>query len=176
MSVQAMGYVLKLTLKDSVAKFVLLCMANYADSEGATAFPSVARLERDTELGESTIRRKIDWLEEHGYLKRGDQEMAAAWAKRADRQPICYDIVLRGPAVTPREPTGSRAEQNGVPERAPRGPAAGPNPSLTINDPKSAPAAAVELPGRASSFDAEFKRRFGYTPDEASAMRAKAKL
>lgn len=180
-----MGYVLKLEVGDSTAKLVLLCMANYADAEGCTAFPSVARLERDTELSERSIRSKIDWLEQHGFIKLGDQDMAAAWAKHAGRQPICYDVVLlRGATHAPQVTEGCKSGDLGVQMTTGRGARRAPNPSLTTHKQEAAPApsedagrgklvsqilAEREQPpgGRAPNFEAEFKKRFGVTPDEA---------
>jgi Helix-turn-helix domain len=163
-----MAHVLKLKVGDPTAKTILLCLANYCREDGDNAFPSVARLKRDTELGESTIRSKLVWLEEKGFIKRGDQEMAAIWAKRADRVPICYDLVIRGPAAGPRESTGSSSEQRGVQQVAPRGPAAGPNPSSypptnksvtqTLRDREKPPE------GREPTWEDEFSKRFGVRP------------
>ena len=66
MSVQAMSWALSLpvqTLKDSSARHVLLCLANYASSNGVGAFPSAKTLTDDTGLSERTVRIKLDLLE-----------------------------------------------------------------------------------------------------------------
>ncbi|MCP5916342.1 helix-turn-helix domain-containing protein, partial [Klebsiella pneumoniae] len=74
MSVQAMSWALSLpiqSLKDSSARHVLLCLANYAGSNGAGAFPSAKTLTDDTGLSERTVRIKLDLLEECGLIVRG---------------------------------------------------------------------------------------------------------
>ncbi|MEC4511796.1 helix-turn-helix domain-containing protein, partial [Klebsiella pneumoniae] len=60
MSVQAMTWAIEQQdVREPNARHVLLCLANYADADGKAAFPSTARLEADTGLSESTIRRKL---------------------------------------------------------------------------------------------------------------------
>ena len=90
------------------ARHVLLCLANYADQDGKTAFPSVARLERDTGLSERTIRAKLKDLEQMGVLIRGNQSIVEAYVERSDKLPICYNINLkRGAANAPRSERGA---------------------------------------------------------------------
>ena len=50
-------------LKDSSARHVLLCLANYAGTDGRGAFPSAHTLSADTGLSERTVRYKLDDLE-----------------------------------------------------------------------------------------------------------------
>lgn len=189
MSIQAVAWVLKQKVGDHVAKHVLMCLANYAGEDGENAFPSVARLEKDTELAERTIREKLGWLVDKGFIRFGDQSMSAAYAKRKDRITVCYDFILRGAPGAPRESTGCAAPQNGVQGTAERGAPGAPNPSEIRKrsgeagaPSKGAPPAegtlseklrARESPplGRAPDFDSEFSRRFGCTPDQASAKR-----
>src|SRR5690349_8891357 len=114
MSIQVMAWVLKQEVGDSTAKHVLMCLANYAGEDGTNAFPSVARLQKDTELSERAIRYKLDYLVDKGFIRLGDQGMAAFHSKRSDRVTVCYDFVLRGANPAPREVTGCKSEQNGV--------------------------------------------------------------
>lgn len=135
MSVQAMSWALSLpiqSLKDSSARHVLLCLANYAGSSGAGAFPSAKTLTDDTGLSERTVRIKLDLLEECGLIVRGNQALAAVYIDRHDRRPVVYDLMIkRGAVVAPREDvTGCSLGQNGVQPTTERGAATAPNTSI----------------------------------------------
>ena len=124
-------------LKDSSARHVLLCLANYAGSNGAGAFPSATTLAQDTGLSERTVRYKLDDLEQSGLIQKGNQAIAAVHIDRHDRRPVVYDLqLLRGAIAAPRserganDGTGCNLERNGVQPTAERGAAAAPNPSL----------------------------------------------
>ena len=171
MSIQAVAWVLKQKIGDATAKHVLMCLANYAGEDGENAFPSVKRLEADTELSERTIREKLSWLVDKGFIKFGDQSIAAAYAKRKDRITVCYDFVLRGAPTAPREPTGCISPQNGVHVAPPRGAPAAPNPSYNhqgsgengtlkrvLREREDPPS------GRQPDFASEYRKRFGCDP------------
>ena len=140
MSVQAMSWALSLptqSLKDSSARHVLLCLANYAGSNGAGAFPSASTLAQDTGLSERTVRYKLDDLEKSGLIQKGNQAIAAVHIDRHDRRPVVYDLQLsRGANPAPRtkrgadDATGCNSQQNGVQPGTERGAAAAPNTSL----------------------------------------------
>jgi hypothetical protein len=122
-------------IRESSARHVLLCLANYADNNGKTAFPSTATLQQDTGMSESTIRRKLDLLEELGLIVKGNQKVVAAYISRGDRRPVCYDIAMtksRGVTVTS---TGCHGDGNGVSLTTERGVTVTPNPSLTVIEP-----------------------------------------
>jgi len=112
---------MKCSLSDPTAKFVLVCLANYAGEDGHNAFPSVRRLVKDTELSERTIRTKLEWLTRQGYLTLGDQSIAAAYAKRRDRVTICYDLNLRGASNAPRADNGVQTTATGCISQQERG-------------------------------------------------------
>ncbi|NWB92308.1 helix-turn-helix domain-containing protein [Pseudomonas agarici] len=125
------------TLKDSSARHVLLCLANYAGSNGAGAFPSASTLAQDTGLSERTVRYKLDDLETSGLIQKGNQAIAAVHIDRHDRRPVVYDLQLsRGANPAPRskrgadDATGCNSQQNGVQPTTERGAAAAPNTSL----------------------------------------------
>lgn len=140
MSVQAMSWALSLptqSLKDSSARHVLLCLANYAGSNGAGAFPSASTLAQDTGLSERTVRYKLDALESSGLIQKGNQAIAAVHIDRHDRRPVVYDLqLLRGANPAPRtkrgadDATGCNLQQNGVQPGTERGAAAAPNTSI----------------------------------------------
>ncbi|MDR9749869.1 helix-turn-helix domain-containing protein [Pseudomonas sp. SZMC_28357] len=125
------------SLKDSSARHVLLCLANYAGSNGAGAFPSASTLAQDTGLSERTVRYKLDDLEKSGLIQKGNQAIAAVHIDRHDRRPVVYDLQLsRGANPAPRtkrgadDVTGCNSQQNGVQPGTERGAEAAPNPSL----------------------------------------------
>ncbi|VVO86179.1 helix-turn-helix domain-containing protein [Pseudomonas fluorescens] len=125
------------SLKDSSARHVLLCLANYAGSNGAGAFPSASTLAQDTGLSERTVRYKLDDLEKVGLIQKGNQAIAAVHIDRHDRRPVVYDLQLsRGANPAPRskrgadDATGCNSQQSGVQSETERGAAAAPNPSL----------------------------------------------
>jgi hypothetical protein len=143
-------------VSDASARHVLLCLSNYADQDGKAAFPSTAKLEKDTGLSESTIRRKLDSLEALGMIAKGNQAIVAAYIDRADKRPICYDIQMKKPGVTvnPRSErgvmvtaTGCHGDADGVSPCNERGvtvtPNTSPNPSI---NPLKAEARASRLP------------------------------
>lgn len=127
----------KSCLENPAARHVLLCLANYAGSDGRGAFPSAATLSEDTGLSERTVRLKLDELTTAGWIVEGNQAIAAAYIDRRDRRPVVYDLQLkRGATAAPRtergagKRTGCSSPRNGVQENAERGAAAAPNPSL----------------------------------------------
>lgn len=146
MSIQAMSWALaQQIITNPAARHVLLCLANYADQDGRSAFPSVATLVSDTGLSERTVRAKLGELEKAGVLKQGNQRVVEAYIDRGDRRPICYDILLnnwvqltekRGAANAGRgergancAATGCNSRTNGVQMVPERGAGAAPNPS-----------------------------------------------
>lgn len=125
------------SLKDSSARHVLLCLANYAGSNGTGAFPSASTLAQDTGLSERTVRYKLDDLENSGLIQKGNQAIAAVHIDRHDRRPVVYDLqLLRGANPAPRtkrgadDTTGCNSQQNGVQPGTERGAESAPNPSL----------------------------------------------
>ncbi|WP_220808592.1 helix-turn-helix domain-containing protein, partial [Delftia sp. UME58] len=165
MSVQGMTWALaQRIVKDPTARHVLLCLANYAGAKGEGAFPSVATLAEDTGLSNRTVQTKLRELEALQVIQRGNQDLVAAYIRRADQRPVCYDIDLsRGAVAAPRvehsegqtrgEPaaprnergesddvTGCSSRRHGVNLTTSRGERAAPEPSLnrqgTINEPK----------------------------------------
>jgi hypothetical protein len=159
-------------VSDASARHVLLCLANYADQDGKAAFPSTAKLEKDTGLSESTIRRKLDSLETLGMIAQGNQAIVAAYIDRADKRPICYDIQMKKPGVTvnPRSErgvmvtaTGCHGDADGVSPCNERGVTVTPNtsPNPSINPSLKAEARATRLPAdwKPSDSDVSFCRQ-----------------
>jgi len=167
MSVQGMTWALaQRIVKDPTARHVLLCLANYVGPNGEGAFPSVATLADDTGLSSRTVQNKLRELETMKVIERGNQDLVAAYIRRADQRPVCYDMDLsRGAPAAPRvehsenqergEPaaprtergesddtTGCSSRRDGVNLTTSRGEPAAPDPSLnhqgTVNKPKGA--------------------------------------
>ena len=65
-----MAHAMKLEIPDPYAKWLLLCLADYANEETRSCFPSVKTLSKRTSISESTLYVKLNWLEEHGYISR----------------------------------------------------------------------------------------------------------
>ncbi|TFY92984.1 helix-turn-helix domain-containing protein [Pseudomonas nabeulensis] len=164
MSIQSMVWALEQQeIKDSTCRHVLLCLANYAGSDGRGAFPSALTLATDTGLSERTVRYKLDALEAVGLIKRGNQSIAAAYIDRHDRRPVVYDLIeKRGAPDAPRsergadeDATGCSSEQIGVQMKTERGAAAAPNTSsirhLSVNKPIGDKS--PDHKGRKSKFD-----------------------
>lgn len=131
MSIQAMSWALEQQIVvDPAARHVLLVLANYAGEAGRAAFPSTARLARETGLSERTVKRKLGCLRAAGVIKLGNQAIAAAHISRVDRRPTCYDLCLaRGVTVTPRaEDAGCQWRHDGVTLATSRGVTVTPEP------------------------------------------------
>jgi hypothetical protein len=127
----------KTELSDSSARHVLLCLGNYASSDGRGAYPSANTLSEDTGLSERTVRYKLDLLEQGGFIVRGNQALAAVYIERHDRRPVVYDLPLtRGANTAPRskrganDDTGCNQQQSGVQNSTDRGAESAPNTSL----------------------------------------------
>lgn len=185
-----MTWALKLpkeTLGDSSARHVLLCLANYAGTEGRDAFPSAATLANETGLSERTVRYKLDVLEDAGLIVRGKQAIAAVHIDRHDRRPVVYDLQLkRGANSAPRDEqgadddsqggTGCKPRQNGVQSTTERGAESAPNPSLIpqgteeqLQREAGVPEAEMQRQN-AAALEQRLDRRFamfaGWIPDE----------
>ncbi|WP_175768513.1 hypothetical protein [Burkholderia cenocepacia] len=152
MSIQAMAWAIEQQIvTDPPARHLLLCLSNYADHLGRSAFPSAATLMRDTRLSRATLWRKLAVLEDSGAIKPGNQKVVAAYIDRSDKRPVCYDIVMcrlddsgmpvdevaGSHAETSTEPAGSHSETSGVSHRNGRGLTVRPNPGvnrhITVN-------------------------------------------
>ena len=70
MSFILMAHAMKLEIPDPYAKWLLLCLADYANEETRSCFPSVKTLSKRTSISESTLYVKLNWLEENGYISR----------------------------------------------------------------------------------------------------------
>jgi hypothetical protein len=67
MSIEALSWALKQRVTRSSDKFVLVCMANYANDQGL-CYPSVQTLSSDTSMDRKTIMVAIRRLIENGFI------------------------------------------------------------------------------------------------------------
>ena len=99
MSIAALAAAEQLEVGDPLAKFVLCILAQYADDEWI-ALPSIATIERITELSRSSIIRKLDYLENKHLLRRVKHR-----APEGDWDHNRYTLLFRG-GVTQTLPGG----------------------------------------------------------------------
>jgi hypothetical protein len=69
MSIEAIGYVFTLNLP-ATEKWLLVCLANYADKTGESIYPQLETLEADSGMSRSTLKRAFHELIERGVLER----------------------------------------------------------------------------------------------------------
>lgn len=111
-------------VRESSARFVLVCLAHHANQDGTNAFPSVATMVKYTGLSERTVRGALRLLESSGLIRRGRPTEKI----RSDRRPVCYDLQIgRGAAIAPRESTGCNQRPDGVQLTHSRGAAIAPD-------------------------------------------------
>ncbi|GLU46313.1 helix-turn-helix domain-containing protein [Nocardiopsis ansamitocini] len=69
MSNEAITWAFKQDIANSSAKFVLVVLADFAD-ESWECFPGQKKIARMTGMGERSVRRSLEWLEEQGFITR----------------------------------------------------------------------------------------------------------
>lgn len=102
MSVEALTWALNLApipadasgRQNSACAFVLVALANHADSDGTGAFPSADTIVRYTRLSERTVRTALDRLSAARIIRPCAPEIVAAKIRRADRRPQGWDLDL----------------------------------------------------------------------------------
>lgn len=80
MSIAAIDWSIRVRVGDSLAKLMLMAIANYADEHGK-AWPSAGRLAEDCECSVPTARRRIKYLEDAGLVTTRQQ-----WVDEAGRR------------------------------------------------------------------------------------------
>jgi hypothetical protein len=68
MSVSVMSDVWRSTLKDATQVSVLVCLANFADDDGANCFPGIPRIAKMVRYSERTVIRAIAQLEKEDWI------------------------------------------------------------------------------------------------------------
>lgn len=93
-----MSWVFEHSDAEASDRLVLLALADHADDESWSCWPSVPRLARKARVSERTVQRCLRSLAEAGHI---EVESQGADVRRADRRPNRYTI-RRGDSVTPR--------------------------------------------------------------------------
>ncbi len=144
MSVQAMAWAIEQRIARSpTQRLVLICLSNYADKSGGSAFPAVATLVEDTCLSRRAVQGALRDLLRLKLIEKLDNRVPVAYIGRADRAPTCYRIrIERGAPAAPREEsTGRTTCANGAQLVHERGAPAAPNPSYNRQGTRQTPPA-----------------------------------
>jgi hypothetical protein len=143
---------------DPSCQLVLMCLAYYAGVDGCNAFPSVARIARNSRLSERSVQRALKRLLDLGVIEPGSRIIPAAHIARTDKRPQNYNIVLRGDTVTPRKGNGVTHSRSGVTNATERG-------DTVTPDPTSYPS--INQKSVLQTVEAEITERFGAKPTSA---------
>lgn len=93
MSIQAFSWALKQQrVRGCPARAVLKSLANCADAHGRNAFPGVEQIASEAGLTARSVQRLLRELLRAGVIRLGNQAIAAAYIRRADRRPTVYDL------------------------------------------------------------------------------------
>jgi hypothetical protein len=116
MSVEAVKAVLDGLEARPAVKLVLVALAEYADRDGASVFPSVATLARRTGFHERQVRRVMAGLRESGLI-------VDVGGSPYSHRPRCYRIALErfGSPGRPDRRAGLTVEQGGDATQSPPG-------------------------------------------------------
>jgi hypothetical protein len=68
MSIQAVAWVLEQTIPDQGAKLVLISLANAYNAKSGRCFPSIEQIMVEASCSRATVKRKLSWLAEHGWI------------------------------------------------------------------------------------------------------------
>ena len=70
MSFLLMAKTIKTNVKDPLAKWLLLVLADYSNEDTGQCYPSLNTLAKRTEMNVVTVTRKLNYLETNGFIKR----------------------------------------------------------------------------------------------------------
>lgn len=70
---------------------ILVCLAERADDDGCSSFPSQQTIAKRVKLADRTVRRRLEAMESRGLIGRGDQA-PAAYLK--DKAPVVWDLLI----------------------------------------------------------------------------------
>jgi len=97
MSIQATAWALELptkTLPSPTERHVLLVLANYANHDGTSVYPSISRIEKETGLNRRTIQRSLRNLEKHGLLKKSSKAIMVDTIPDTYKRPNAYTLIM----------------------------------------------------------------------------------
>lgn len=157
MSIKAVTWALKdAPVPDPLSHLVLIGLADHTDDDGRGAWPSVRKLAEYARCSERTVHARLRVLEEHGLIRRGDQDMLAHLP--ANRRPVVYDVTFGVQEVH----TSRGAGDAGVNETASWGAQPGDSgvhavadkPSLEPSIEPSSSSSAIDEPGQRDDVEA----------------------
>lgn len=120
MSIKAVTWALKdADVPDPLSHLVLIGLADHTDDDGRGAWPAVRKLAEYARCSERTVHARLRTLEDHGLIRRGDQELVQHLP--ANRRPVVYDVTFgvqemhtsRGAGDAGVHDTASRGAQPG---------------------------------------------------------------
>lgn len=137
MSLEAITWAYKTEVGSPSRKAVLLVLANYADADDASSFPSRSRIEAMTELKTTAVKDALRDLEEMGVISK-EARLRPNGSNSSNR----YTINLEWSADDPSP--GSQT----TPPRSPDDPPPNPKRDTEEGTPNNVPAARAEASGR----------------------------
>lgn len=81
-------------LKSPTDTLLLIALANYANHEGGSIFPSNQTLQKNTKLDRATIKRSLRRLEKAKLIERISQKIVAVHIERKDKRPHAYRLLM----------------------------------------------------------------------------------
>lgn len=112
MSFVHMAAVMQMKIGDPAAKLVLLALADRADKETGQCWPSLARIAEDTELSVTTVKRRLNKLEERGLIRRDQRDHNSTLYTLAPTEPGVGLTELGGWVSQSHEPTNDNLSKN----------------------------------------------------------------
>lgn len=137
MSGRVVGRVFERRIGSASRKAVLLCLAEHANPDGEMAFPSVARIAQETELGESTVRESLAWLRSERLItqtRRPGHHRPATYAVNLDRLEDLQLVEVYKEADLQRAAPDLQQAASDLQLLESRPPTAGPEPSLNPSE------------------------------------------
>lgn len=98
MSFQAMNWAVSVKTGSPTLKAVLMAVANYADVEDGTCFPSQQKLADELEVSSRTVMRALERLEEMGLIHRQRRHNPVDGSRSSDRITLSMGVPERTPA------------------------------------------------------------------------------
>lgn len=136
MSLKVMAMCFDAQLKTPTRFAVAIALADHADDDGASIYPSIARIAEKAKVSRRTAQYTLRKLEEEGLivvLSEGGTRGKDTREWRFDLEKLAALIPVRGAKSAPVE--GCKPRQVGVQSTTRRGAAVAPKPSVTIKEP-----------------------------------------
>ncbi|WP_055427224.1 helix-turn-helix domain-containing protein [Bifidobacterium aesculapii] len=95
MSVNAVDWALRMAPVDGAHDGharLLIALANVADTKGRDAHPTQKQMATWCRCSVSTIKRRLEWLEAQGLIRRGDQRLVSHFG--VGHRPVVWDLCL----------------------------------------------------------------------------------